>query len=72
MVGNFDNGLFTIRETRATVQKEPRRLGENHIFPTLALPRRVLTLYLKGAGQWEPARAVPPVSAPRFPQLRPP
>eukprot|EP00959_Pyramimonas_sp_CCMP1952_P128826 2694187-Pyramimonas_sp.AAC.1 len=37
-------------------------------FPTQALPRRVLTLCLKGAGQCTSPRAVPPGSAPRFPQ----
>eukprot|EP00959_Pyramimonas_sp_CCMP1952_P138212 2892951-Pyramimonas_sp.AAC.1 len=42
-----------------------------HFIPYLGSAERVLILFLKGAGQWKPPRAVPPVSAPRVPQLRP-
>ena len=35
------------------------------------LPRGFLLAGLKGAGQCNSPRAVPPVPAPRFPQLRP-
>eukprot|EP00959_Pyramimonas_sp_CCMP1952_P244791 5116808-Pyramimonas_sp.AAC.1 len=40
-------------------------------FPTQALPRWFLLAGLKGARQCPSPRAVPPASAPRFPQLRP-
>eukprot|EP00959_Pyramimonas_sp_CCMP1952_P342596 7177638-Pyramimonas_sp.AAC.1 len=68
----------TAATTAITTTKQQRNNNTNnntnnnkHVsLPGLCLEGLLLSV-LKGAGEWKTPRAVPPGSAPRFPQLRP-